>query len=68
MQVAKLIVRVVQLECPHCHQVVKASDGTVSIHADVADRWEMLAKHPLECMGCHRLFSLPASPFREKVR
>jgi hypothetical protein len=65
MQVAKLIVRVVQLECPHCHQVVKASDGAVSIHADVADRWEMLAKHPLECTGCGMHFKLPANPFQK---
>ncbi len=66
MQVARLIVRVVQLECPHCHETMKDPKGReASIHADRSEIWDKMASAPLTCDACGLSFRLPANPFQK---
>lgn len=68
MKVARIIIRSVQLVCPDCQQVITASNGEQTLHADgdISLRWEHVRKHGLTCPACHALFTLPPNPFTGK--
>ncbi len=53
LKVAQFVPTVGYLLCPHCHQVVTASDGKMHLlHADMAERWEVNQRLPWQCNSC----------------
>jgi hypothetical protein len=66
MKTAKVLIQTIQLECPYCHELIKASDGTTSIYADMAGKWASIASFKQVCQNCFEPYWLPVNPFRRK--
>ena len=67
MKTAQFVPTAGYLICPHCHEVIRASDGkTHLLHDDMSARWEANQRLRWQCNNCQQPFSLPANPFKKK--
>lgn len=70
IKAALIEVQSVSLVCPYCNVTVQASNHENLVRRDTAalmwQQWQ--AGDPFTCPACHKLFKLPASPFKDVRR
>lgn len=68
MKTAKIVIAAIRLICPSCNEIITASDGSHTLHANIAERWDELSRSALKCNNCGALYKLPANPFKQAVK